>query len=124
MEQPDAPPLRREKSVGGDQRRYRRVEVSWDVAAENISRFEWPGRITSFGPYGMKVRLDTTEPGLSAGNVVRTRFAPPDGQPPLSVEGVVCRVDPDGVAITFINLRPQTFDRLKGLVDVLLAETI
>jgi hypothetical protein len=44
------------------------------------------------------------------------------GKAPLVIDGIVCRVDPDGRAITFINLRPDTFERLKQLVDTLLGK--
>lgn len=74
----------------------------------------------SFGPYGMKVRVETQGPGPSEGTVVRLGLAPPDGQAPLVIEGIVCRVDPDGLAITFINLSGQTFHRLKRIVNTLL----
>lgn len=105
-----------------DRRRYPRVEVAWDVTVESGPRVEWQGEIVSFGPFGMRVRLPGKKPSPSEGSVVRVRFAPLD-ESPLSIEGVVCRVDPDGLAITFVNLSSRTFDRLKSFVDTLLRES-
>lgn len=107
-----------------DRRRYRRVEVAWEIAVESIHRVEWPGEIVSFGPFGMKLRVEAKGPGPSEGNVVRLKFAPAEGEPLLSLEGIVCRVDPDGLAVTFVNLSAHVFQRLKSLVDTLLGETV
>jgi hypothetical protein len=90
---------------------------------EPLQRVRWQGEIVSFGPFGMKVRVEKGEPGPLEGTVVRLQFAPGDGESPLSIEGIVCRVDPDGLAITFINLSSQTFERLKSLVDALAGES-
>ena len=76
------------------------------------------------GPFGVKLRLDATEAGPPVGTVVRLKFEPPDGKSLMSINGIVWRVDPDGVVITFLNLRPHEFLRLKSLVDSLLAEPV
>lgn len=107
-----------------DRRRYPRVEVAWDVTVESGPRVEWRGEIVSFGPFGMKVRFPEKKPSPAEGSMVRLRFAPPDWEDSLSMEGVVCRVDPDGAAITFVNLNPNVFDRLKSLVNTLLGEVV
>lgn len=106
----------------GERRRYRRVEVAWDVTVESGPRIRHQGEMVSFGPFGMKVRLGEDTPGPPEGSIVRLEFTPrPEGQV-ISVRGVVCRVDADGLAITLINLSHQEFDRLKSLVDALLDE--
>lgn len=102
-----------------ERRRYGRVNVVWGVTVEPIQRVRWQGEIVSFGPFGMKVRIEKGEPVPVEGTVVRFQLTPRDGESSLSIEGIVCRVDPDGLAITFINLRSATFERLKQLVDTL-----
>jgi hypothetical protein len=91
---------------------------------EPLQRVRWQGEIVSFGPFGMKVRVEKRGPGPVEGTVVRLQFMPGDGESALSIEGIVCRVDPDGLAITFINLRSDTFERLKHLVDTLLGKAV
>ncbi len=105
MERPVTARLEERINRAVDRRRYRRVEVAWDITVESIRRFEWSGEIVSFGPFGMKVRLKANEPVPTEGTVVRLQFVPPDEKSPLSIEGIVCRVDPDGLAITLMNLK-------------------
>ncbi|MBI3624975.1 MAG: PilZ domain-containing protein [Candidatus Rokubacteria bacterium] len=105
-----------------ERRRYPRVEVAWDVAVGWGPRFEWRGEIVSLGPFGLKVRLGEKDPGPSVGTEVRLQFRAPNGKHPLSIKGIVWRVDPDGLAIALVKLSIDEFYRLKSLVDTLLAE--
>ena len=105
-----------------ERRRYPRVEVSWNVAVGWGPRFSWQGEIVSLSPFGMKIRLGEKDPGPSVGTEVRLQFRAPNGKHPLSIKGVVWRVDPDGLAIALVKLSVEDFYRLKSLVDTLLAE--
>lgn len=100
-----------------ERRRYPRVEVAWNVAVGWGPRFEWPGEFVSLSPFGVKVKLGEKDPGPSAGTEVRLQFAPPDGKAPMFINGVVWRVDPDGLAIALLKLNADEFYRLKSLVD-------
>ena len=106
-----------------ERRRYARVEVAWNVAVGWGPRFNWKGEIVSLSPFGVKVRLGEKEPGPPAGTEVQLQFTPPNKKAaPLAVNGVVWRVDPDGLAIALLKLDVDDFYRLKSLVDALLAE--
>lgn len=106
-----------------DRRRYPRVEVAWKVAVGWGPRFKWHGEIVSLGPFGVKVRLGANQPGPPAGTKVQLQFAPTDGKAPMSIRGIVWRVDPDGLlAIALPKLGVEEFHRLKSLVETFLAE--
>mgnify|MGYP001564712944 FL=1 len=105
-----------------ERRRYPRVEVAWNVAVGWGPRFNWQGEIVSLGPFGVKVRVGEKDPGPPVGTEVQLQFAPPDKKAPLSIKGIVWRVDPDGVAVALLKLGVDDFYRLKSLVDTLLAE--
>ncbi len=119
----------RENSSGGvapieDRRRSPRVVVAWNVTLENDGGVQWAGEMIGLGPFGVKVRVETEESGLSEGSIVRLQFAPPDGKfpTPMSVKGMVWRVDPDGLVIVFLDLSAHAFLRMKSLVKALLKE--
>jgi len=105
-----------------ERRRYPRVEIAWSVAMGWGPRFKWQGDIVSLSPFGVKVSLGAKDPGPPVGTEVHLQFTPPDAKAPLSVKGVVWRVDPDGLAVALLKLGVDEFYRLKSLVDTLLAE--
>ena len=105
-----------------ERRRYPRVEVAWNVAVGWGPRFQWKGEMVSLSPFGVKVKLGEKDPGPPAGTEVSLQFGPPDKKASLTINGVVWRVDPDGLAIALLKLGVDDFYRLKGLVDTLLAE--
>ncbi len=76
----------------------------------------------SLSPFGVKVRLAATDPGPPVGTEVQLQFAPSDRKGPMSIKGIVWRVDPDGLAVALLKLSVDEFYRLKSLVDTLLAE--
>ena len=104
-----------------ERRRYRRVDVAWNVAVGWGPRFKWQGELVSLSPFGVKVKLGDKEPGPSVGTEVHLHFTPPDGKAPMAIKGIVWRVDPDGLAIALLKLNVDGFYRLKMLVDTLLA---
>ena len=105
-----------------ERRRYLRVDVAWNVAVGWGPRFKWEGEIVSLSPFGVKVRLGVKDPGPPVGTEVHLQFTPPEAKAPLSVKGIVWRVDPDGLAVALLKLGVDEFYRLKSLVDTLLAE--
>lgn len=107
-----------------DRRRHPRVAVAWNVTLENDRGFQWAGELISFGPFGVKVSVETKESSLSEGSIVRLQFSPPDGKfpTPMSAKGMVWRVDPDGLVIVFLDLNAHAFLRMKSLVKTLLKE--
>jgi CheY-like chemotaxis protein len=114
----------REATPLDDRRRSPRVAVAWSVTLENEDGTQWSGEMIGLGPFGVKVRVETGDSGLSEGSLVRLRFSPPDGKfpTPMSVKGMVWRLDPDGLIIVFIDLNPHAFLRMKSLVKTLLKE--
>lgn len=105
-----------------ERRRYPRVDVAWNVAVGWGPRFNWQGEMVSLSPFGVKVKLGEKDPGPPVGTEVQLQFAPPDKKAHLSINGVVWRVDPDGLAVALLKLSVDEFYRLKSLVDALLAE--
>ncbi len=63
------------------------------------------------------MRLGTKAPGPQTGSLVRVHFAPPDGKPAMTLNGLVWRVDADDPVVVFSNLSSQEFLRLKHLTD-------
>ena len=108
--------------LADERRRYLRVDVAWNVAVGWGPRFKWEGEIVSLSPFGVKVRLGVKDPGPPVGTEVHLQFTPPEAKAPLSVKGIVWRVDPDGLAVGLLKLGVDEFYRLKSLVDTLLAE--
>ena len=107
-----------------DRRRSPRVAVALDVTLENERGSQWTGEMISLGPFGVKVRVEAEESGLSEGSVLRLQFSPPDGKfpTPMSVKGMVWRTDPDGLVIVFLDLNAHASLRMKSLVKTLLKE--
>jgi PilZ domain len=82
-----------------DQRRHPRAAVSWPVTVEtDQARFDV--ETVNLSPFGAKLKWQAArfEPGTSA----QLRFHPPGG-PPVEIQGIVWRVDPDGMAFFFVG---------------------
>lgn len=71
------------------------------------------------GPFGAKLKMRPKKEWPADGTTVQLHFAPPDGKPPLAIQGLVWRSDADGQVIAFVNLRSDDFNRLKTLVTTL-----
>jgi hypothetical protein len=70
------------------------------------------------GLYQIEVTEDQAKnPAPPEGTTLQLHFAPPDGEPPMLIKGLVWRIDRDGQAIVFINLSGSDFIRLKKLVS-------
>lgn len=71
------------------------------------------GTCTEISSTGMKVRVNQR---LRPGQAVKIEFAPPDGGPPIDVVSLVVRVDPEGAAFWFLDLRGHESTRLNAFV--------
>lgn len=100
-----------------ERRRYPRVEVTLHIELETDRGSKRTGTILNLSPYGTKVKVGGKEPPPIEGSILRLRFEPRDGEPPLLLRGIVWRFDPDGQVVVFLNLRPHEFLRLKTLVN-------
>lgn len=105
--------------VGKDRRRYPRVGVELEVSLD-LSGIRWQGKTVDLSPYGVRVTLPPNPVTLPPGTRVELRLAFPGGDSPLLLTASVVRVDPNGVALNFLDQGALAFSRLKGLVDSLL----
>ena len=88
-----------------DLRRHPRARVSWPVTVEAgdlLLHLE----TVNLSPFGAKIR--SYERPLQPGTLAHLRFQPPSG-PPLDVQAIVWRTDPDGLAFFFIGVDRQDF---------------
>lgn len=99
-----------------DTRRFPRARAEWEVTVETPGRRAQKGRLSGLNPFGAKLHLRSKESRPSDGATIQLRLAPPDGEPPMTMKGLVWRTDSDGQAIVFINLGTAEFVRLKKLV--------
>ncbi len=88
-----------------DLRRHPRARVSWPVTVEAGDRLLHLETM-NLSPFGAKLRLDDSP--LEPGTPAQLRFRSPDG-PPLDVQAIVWRTDPDGPAFFFIGIEGQDF---------------
>jgi hypothetical protein len=79
-----------------DRRQHPRIRVEWSVIVKAGTN-QYLGRSVNVSTHGAKVR---TSARLKLGAAVQLDFVPPDG-PPLRVQALVWRVDPDGMAFLF-----------------------
>ncbi len=105
--------------MGRDRRRYPRVGVELSIAIEAAGS-QWLGKTVDLSPYGVKVALPANSVSLPPGTRVELKLAVPDQNSALSLAASVVRMDPDGLALNFIDLGAQHFARLKDVVDSLL----
>jgi hypothetical protein len=102
--------------MGKDRRRYLRVGLELEVSLE-ASGIRWQGKTLDLSPYGVKVALPPHPVTLPPGTSVELRLALSGGDSPLSLTASVVRMDPDGIALNFLNQGALPFARLKDLVD-------
>ncbi len=101
----------------GERRPAPRVSVKFPVNLISDKGNVWPGTCRQLSATGMKVQ---THVRLRPGGTVRVGFTPADGGPPLDEVALVIRVDDDGIALRFMDLRPSETRRLDALVERLL----
>jgi CheY-like chemotaxis protein len=90
-------------------RRLPRATVMFPVQVD--AGWEW--RALDLSPLGMKIG---PQAWLRAGARVRLLLALPDGAPPLTVDAVLVRAEPDGDVFSFENLEATAFERISGFV--------
>ena len=105
--------------MGRDRRRYPRVGVTLGVIVDGAGAL-WQGKTVDLSPYGVKITLPPSSVNLPPGTSVQLRLALADPEPPLSLTASVIRTDRDGVALNFVELGSEHFERLKKLVDSLI----
>ena len=105
--------------MGEDRRRYPRACPALDVTLDATGR-QCRGKTVNLSPYGAKVALSGNSVPLAPRMNIGLRLTLPDGE--LSLAAMVCRTDPDGVALNFGSLEAGQFQRLKDLVDSLLVQ--
>ena len=88
-----------------DLRRHPRTKVSWPVTIRSGER-RLDLETINLSPFGAKICLE--EPPLELGAPAQLRFSPPAG-PPLDVQAIVWRRDPDGSAFFFIGIEGDDF---------------
>ncbi len=105
--------------MGRDRRRYPRVGVTLDVVVAGADA-HWQGKTVDLSPYGVKITLPPSSVKLPSGTRVQLRLALPDPNPPLTLTANVIRTDRNGIALNFVELGSEHFERLKNLVDSLI----
>jgi CheY-like chemotaxis protein len=93
-----------------ERRRYPRVAVVAPVSLEDAAGRTWHGESVNASPGGLKVKTDAR---LQLGCHLRVGFALPDGGPGITTTSLVIRRDPDGLAVSFVDLDPEAFERLQ-----------
>lgn len=75
------------------------------------------GELSGLNPFGAKLLLRSRHSLPPEGTTLHLHFSPPDGEPPMTLKGLVWRTDRDGQALVFINLKTDDFLRLRKLVS-------
>jgi len=102
-----------DRGAPADRRRVPRLAVALPVQIREYSGAEHHATSVEVGQAGMKVRV----PGaLEPKSAIRVSFTPLDGGPAVEAVALVLRRDPDGYALTFVNLPEPTVQRLAELV--------
>lgn len=86
------------------------------VNVEAPRRRAQKGTLSGLNPFGAKLHLRSRQSLPRDGTTLQLHFAPPDGEPPMTLKGLVWRTDRDGQALVFINLTTGDFVRLRKLV--------
>ena len=101
-----------------DRRKSRRVEAELDIRFDAEQPYGWRGsKIVNLSPFGVKVALPGTAIQPAWGTSVRLHLTGPNGQPPVSVKGIVWRREPQSMALMFVELGREQLERLKALVE-------
>ncbi len=118
----DSAPLDVPSKVIKDRRRSLRVEAELDVAFEGEQPYGWRGSQTvNLSSSGVEVALPASAIQPAWGTRVKLRLAPPGGQRPISVNGLVWRREPGHMALLFVDLNRDELEHLKALVNSLQA---
>jgi len=105
----------------GNRRKYPRLGKSLDLTVEAAGN-RWEGKTIGLSLYGVKVTPPAEAVQLSPGTEVHLRLRLPDQGPPLSLTAGMVRTDPDGLALSFLDLEDEQAQRLQEFVDSLLLQ--
>jgi CheY-like chemotaxis protein len=83
------------------------------VRVADASGRVWAGQTMDLSPFGIRVRGCALPPRTLA----RVEFDLPGGGPPVTVQSLAVRADPDGVALAFIDLTRAGFAAIREAVD-------
>jgi hypothetical protein len=87
-----------------DHRRHPRAAVSWPVTVEaDDARFDL--ETVNLSPFGAKLKCKDAP--FKPGTPAQLRFHPPGGRQ-VDIQGIVWRVDPDGLAFFFLGGGPDS----------------
>ncbi len=102
-----------------DRRRAARADADLDISFEAESPHYWQGKTIDLNPFGIKVAWPATAIQPLWGSGVQLRLAATDGQPPISVKGIVWRREPNSVTLLLVEVGREQLGRLKALLDSL-----
>lgn len=105
----------------GNRRRYPRLHKSLDLTIQAAGN-RWEGKTNGLSLFGVKVTPPAHPVQLARGDQVHLRLPLPDQGPPLSLTASVVRTDPDGLALSFLDLEDEQAQRLQDFVDSLLLQ--
>ena len=105
----------------GNRRKYPRLGKSLNLTVEAAGN-RWEGKTIGLSLYGVKVTPPAGGVHLSPGTEVHLRLRLPDQGPPLSLTASMVRTDPDGLALSFLDLEDEQAQRLQEFVDSLLLQ--
>jgi DNA-binding response OmpR family regulator len=105
--------LRDERARWGERRRSPRARLELPVILHEYRGASWPATCVELSAGGMKVNTDAP---LSTGRAVKCSFTPPDEGGALDVISLVLRAEPDGTALSFVNLTEHEARRLGEIV--------
>jgi hypothetical protein len=117
----DPAPAGGKVGVMKDRRRARRTEVALEINFDGDMPHYWRGRTVDLSPFGVKVAWPPTAVQPLWGTGVRLRIASPNGQPPISLKGIVWRRESESVVLLFVEMRQEERERLKVLLERLQA---
>ena len=102
-----------------DRRRALRADADLDINFDAETPGDWQGKTIDLSPFGIKVAWPATTIQPLWGTGVQLRLAATDGQPPISVKGIIWRREPNSVTLLLVEVGRDQGERLKALLDSL-----
>ena len=105
-----------------DHPRFASVGVPVRIAVESNRLTDFQGQIIEFDRFWVKVRFEGKKPRLREGTGIGLQLGLPGREATLPLQGIVWRVDPDGVMTVLLSLSAPEFERLKSLAAKVIEE--
>jgi hypothetical protein len=103
-----------------DRRKSPRIDAELDIELEGEQLSGWRGsRTVNLSASGVKVALPQTAIRPPWGTGVSVRLAGRNNHPPIFVNGIVWRREPQSIALLFVDLDREELDRLKAFIESL-----